>query len=112
MNGINKNTGKPLAGIDHLRQSIIDILTTPRGTRVMRRQYGSKLFELIDAPLNSDTVLFLYAAIAEALDKWEPRLKLKRIEIASITDSGTANLTLTAVYLPDGKTVQIDGVVI
>ncbi|NBO96416.1 MAG: phage baseplate protein, partial [Betaproteobacteria bacterium] len=41
MLGINAQTGQPLAGIDHLRQSIRDILTTRIGTRVMRRDYGS-----------------------------------------------------------------------
>lgn len=112
MIGIDKNTGKELAGIAHLRQSIIDILTTPLGTRVMRRQYGCKLFELIDAPLNSKTLLYLYAAIAEALDKWEPRLRLKKIELTDITDNGRATLVITGIYLPDGVSVQIDGIVI
>ena len=112
MNGVDRFTGKPLTGIDHLRQSIMDILTTPLGSRVMRRQYGSKLFDLIDSPLNSDSLLFFYAAIAEALDKWEPRLQLKRIEATNITDGGTLNLKITALYLPDGKTVQIDGIIV
>lgn len=112
MNGINKNTGKSLSGMEHLRQSIIDILTTPLGTRVMRRQYGSKLFEYIDAPLNSQTLLFCYAAIAEALDKWEPRLKVQRIQATSITENGTVNLKITGLYLPDGVSIQLDGIVI
>lgn len=110
MKGTDKTTGKPLAGTAHLRQSIIDILTTPQGTRVMRRQYGSTLFELIDTPLNSNTVLFLYAAIAEALDKWEPRLKVTQIEITNIDATGSAPLAITGIYVPDGITVQIDGI--
>lgn len=112
MIGIDKNTGQSLAGLEHLRQSILDILTTPRGSRVMRWQYGSKLFELIDAPLNGDTVLFLYAAIAEALDKWEPRLIVKRLEVTNITAEGKAQLSITGVYLPDGVSIKIDGMVI
>lgn len=112
MNGIDKNTGQSLGGLEHLRQSIMDILTTPLGTRVMRRHYGSKLFDLIDAPLNGDTVLFLYAAIAEALDKWEPRLQVKRLEVTHITEEGKAQLSITGVYLPDGVSVKIDGMVL
>ena len=42
MNGINATTGAALSGMDHLRQSIRDILTTRVGTRVMRRAYGSR----------------------------------------------------------------------
>ncbi|MEW7978507.1 MAG: GPW/gp25 family protein [Candidatus Sedimenticola endophacoides] len=52
MQGMHAITGQHLAGEAHLRQSIIDILTTPLGTRVMRRDYGSRLFELVDAPIN------------------------------------------------------------
>ncbi len=52
MRGTDANTGKALSGLEHLRQSVRDILTTPIGTRVMRREYGSQLYALIDAPLN------------------------------------------------------------
>ncbi len=72
-------TGKPLSGIDHLRQSIIDILSTRIGTRVMRHGYGSRVAELIDAPANNAFAVALYAAVAEALDKWESRFKLKKL---------------------------------
>jgi phage baseplate assembly protein W len=43
MIGLNAANGQALSGLDHLRQSIRDILTTRIGTRVMRRDYGSRL---------------------------------------------------------------------
>ena len=52
MEGMDGTTGAKLAGIDHLRQSIRDILTTRIGTRVMRRDYGSDLPGLIDRPMS------------------------------------------------------------
>lgn len=64
---MNAQTGKPLEGIEHLKQSVRDILTTPIGSRVMRRDYGSRLFELIDNPTNPETVAEIIAASAEAL---------------------------------------------
>ena len=112
MNGINRLNGKSLTGLDHLRQSIIDIITTPIGTRVMRREYGSKVPELIDAPMNSSTIMYLYAAIAEALDKWEPRILLKRIELVDVTETGKCNLVITGDYLPNGVAVKIDGIIV
>lgn len=81
MNGMDRNTGKPLSAIEHLRQSIADILTTPIGTRVMRREYGSLLPELIDQPQNDATTVRLYAAATAALMRWEPRLRLSRVSI-------------------------------
>ena len=70
MKGINALSGKELVGIAHLKQSIKDILTTPIGTRIMRRDYGSRLFELIDNPTNEDLKTEIFAAVAESLIKF------------------------------------------
>lgn len=111
MDGINATTGKRLGGIEHLRQSIRDILTTPIGSRVMRREYGSRLFQLIDAPMNRSTLLELYVATAEALDRWEPRIKVESVQAVS-AEPGRVELTLTGTYLPDGKPIILDGIVV
>lgn len=109
MNGIDATTGKRLSGLDHLRQSIRDILTTPIGTRVMRRDYGSRLYQLIDAPMNSATLLDLYTATAEALATWEPRIDVQQVEAQS-AEPGRVTLALTGTYLPDGRDVRIDNI--
>jgi phage baseplate assembly protein W len=111
MDGVNAADGTRLGGVDHLRQSIQDILTTPIGTRVMRRDYGSRLYRLVDAPLNRGTLLQLYAATAQAIRKWEPRFKLTKVRIAS-AEPGRVELDLTGNYLPDGAAVTIDGIVV
>ena len=66
---------------DQIRQAIQDILTTPVGTRLMRRPYGSLLPSMIDAPFNEITRLQLYAAAATALIQWENRISLESISI-------------------------------
>jgi phage baseplate assembly protein W len=109
MNGTNAQTGKPLGGIDHLRQSIVDILTTPIGSRVMRRDYGSQLPDLVDAPTNSETTMDMIAAAVDALTKWEPRIALTQVTIASASP-GEVQLNLTGQYLPDGQVVTFDGI--
>lgn len=109
MRGIDANTGKSLSGLEHLRQSIRDILTTPIGSRVLRRQYGSQLFQLIDAPLNRSTVMDLYAATADALTRWEPRFRLTKVT-ASMPTVGVVVLDLVGVYLPDGQVITLSGI--
>jgi len=109
MRGTDATTGKEISGKDHLRQSVRDILTTPIGSRALRREYGSQLYELIDAPLNRSTVMDLIAATADALQRWEPRFKLTSVQVAS-SRPGAVTLDLTGVYLPDGQVVTLDGI--
>lgn len=81
-------TGKPISDEAHLAQSIGDILSTPLGSRVMRRDYGSLLFELVDKPINGAIRMLLQAATAIALRRWEPRLRLTRVTLAGDPASG------------------------
>ncbi len=75
----------------------------------MRRDYGSKLPRLIDAPTNQTTKLDVYAASAEAIQKWEPRFDLKATSVAS-SEPGKLFLDLNGYYLPEGKVITLEGV--
>jgi phage baseplate assembly protein W len=109
MIGLNQTDGSRLSGVDHLRQSIRNILTTPVGARVMRRDYGSRLFELIDSPLDGQTQVSLIAATAEALDRWEPRFRLSRVTVSG-GEAGVIILDLTGTYLPEGREITLSGI--
>ena len=79
MSGMHAQTGHALSGLDHIRQSIRDILLTPIGTRIQRRDYGSLLPELIDQPTGIDVMMQLRAAAVMAITQWEPRVRLLSI---------------------------------
>ncbi|MCW2395170.1 MULTISPECIES: GPW/gp25 family protein [unclassified Sphingobium] len=109
MSGMDRATGKPLDGAEHIAQSIRDILTTPISTRVMRRDYGSRLFELIDAPLNAVTRQLIAAASAGAIARWEPRVKLSRIVVGGGDAAGKLTLLIegTRLDLPGGPPLNL-----
>ena len=107
MIGINAHTGQALSGLEHVKQSIRDILTTRIGTRVMRRDYGSRLPELVDRPMTPALAAEMFAATAEALDAWEPRVRLERVRVLS-AQAGRIALMLEGVYLPDGEHVALE----
>ena len=77
--GMNSHTGLSISEADHIRQSVRDILVTPVGSRVMRREYGSLLSALIDQPQNPALRLQIMAACYSAIQKWEPRVSLSTI---------------------------------
>lgn len=95
LTGMNRLTGAALSGDEHLEQSIADIITTPIGTRPMRRDYGCLLFELIDRPLTSATMLLCSMAIAIAVARWEPRIAVKAVRFEGELASGQARVTIT-----------------
>jgi phage baseplate assembly protein W len=95
MIGMNAKTGRALAGVPHLSQSISKILTTPLYSRVNRRLFGAELIDLVDAPNNAATRVRLYAAVATALMRYEPRLRLTRVRLS--TDPNDAGKTVIEV---------------
>ncbi|MGY0794311.1 GPW/gp25 family protein [Azospirillum argentinense] len=86
---VDASTGAVIDDLADLRQSIAIILTTPIGTRVMRRDFGSMLFELVDSPSNRVGALRLFAATADALERWEPRFHLTTVSVSTGGDGRT-----------------------
>lgn len=101
---LNKGRLPVLEAKAHLNQSIADILTTPIGTRVMRPEYGSRLPNLIDAPMNKSWKLKVYAAAAEALDKWEPRIRLEKVTVDAVS-AGYVEISLDYIIRETGESV-------
>lgn len=102
---MNANTGRELTDSEHIRQSIRDILLTPTGSRVMRREYGSLLYDLIDQPQNPALRLKIMSACYMALMQWEPRVRLQKIDYIR-ADSGEMNVTLSGVISATSQTIN------
>ena len=62
-----------------IEESIDIILRTNLGERVYRPDFGSRLSELSFEPVNSETLLKTRSYVEEALSRWEPRIKLKKV---------------------------------
>lgn len=103
--GMSRQSGQKIDQVSHILQSVRDILTTPIGSRVMRRDYGSLIPFLIDSPLNSYFAMQLRASVIHALMRWEKRVTPVRIEL--ITDNqatqGIASLMIEYRYVISKK---------
>lgn len=111
MNGMDRRTGRALAGADHLRQSIDDILGTPLGTRICRRDYGSLIPELLDQPANDVGRLRIFAAAAHALLRQEGRARLERIALVPGDTPHSATLRLTGRRAENGRPFDFSTVI-
>ncbi|MBX9477387.1 GPW/gp25 family protein [Yersinia enterocolitica] len=103
--GMNPNGTGLLTDTDQLWSSVRDILTTPLASRVMRRDYGSMIPDLLDEPQNEVTRLQCMSAAVIALTMWEPRIALNGINICYSKD-GTVTAELVGIIT---ETMQTAG---
>lgn len=103
---IDPVSGTVVNELEDIRNSIADILRTPVGTRVMRRGYGSHIFDLVDGPGSHAWSLAVLSAAAEAITRWEPRVRVLSgnvavhadgsAEIRTVLDVRASNLRIAA----------------
>ncbi|MDN3442325.1 GPW/gp25 family protein [Psychrobacter sp. APC 3279] len=103
--GMSCSTGQRIDQTNHILQSVRDILMTPIGSRVMRRDYGSLLPFLIDAPINAYFIMQLRASVIHALMRWETRVTPTRIELMTddSASQGVASLMIEYRYVISKK---------
>jgi phage baseplate assembly protein W len=64
-----------------VRQSIWAILSTARGERLMRPEFGCRIHDHIFAPNTAGTVGQIISDVRAALIEWEPRIDILDIEL-------------------------------
>jgi phage baseplate assembly protein W len=106
---MNINNGKTISEIAHIKQSITNILTTPIGSRIMRRNYGSRLFEKIDRPINGELIAEIYSDIIEAIFIWEPRFEVEQVIVQNITN-GKIIIDIEGALLRNGKKITLENI--
>ncbi len=104
--GMNILTGERITDVNHIRQSVSDILTTRIGTRIKRRTYGSLIPELIDQPNNDATRLRVMAATVMAIILWEPRIMVNKVSFEYGLD-GHANIDMEATRIGGARNDSI-----
>jgi uncharacterized protein len=95
-----------------IRQAIRLLLSTEPGERVMRPTYGCPLSQLMFAPNDDTTAGLAIHFVRRALEAWEPRIEITRLE-AKRHDDQPARLDLMLEYrirqtgVVDGVTVPL-----
>ncbi len=75
-------------GEELIRESILMILGTAKGERVMRPEFGCGLNELVFAPNNTATASLAMFHVKEALQKWEPRIDVSEVTVSRDSEEG------------------------
>lgn len=65
-----------VTGDTSVRQSILLLLSTSPGERVMRPDYGCELQQLVFSPNDETTAGLAIHYVRRALNRWEPRIEI------------------------------------
>jgi phage baseplate assembly protein W len=104
--GMDRNTGKPITGVAHLKQSIGDILSTRKGTRRERPEYGCDIPRMVDLPVTRGWISTVQAEAARAIGRWEPRIRLSRVSVLSVLDA-RVTFSIQGVYMGDEVLLEV-----
>lgn len=104
---MSRNNGVDLSEIKHIEQSLEDITSTPIGTRIMRREYGTLLADLLDNPISDSLILQCYSTIYSAILRWEKRIQVSQISISSI-EAGAMVIDLECVLSKTGQMLNLN----
>ena len=74
------------SGADDIDANLKVVLITAPGERVMRPQFGCRIWDLVFEPINANTLGLMAEAVKDAVSQWEPRVDL--LDVVITPDSG------------------------
>ena len=66
-----------------IKEAIWIILSTSKGERVMRPDFGCGIHDFVFAPINTTTIGMIETSVREALTLWEPRAELIDVDVST-----------------------------
>jgi len=91
--GVDHTGGLAWAGgPESLDRAIRVVLSTARGERPMRPEFGCAIWDLLFAPVNDNTLGLMAQATRDAIGQWEPRVTLEDVRVEP--DTADASLVL------------------
>ncbi|WP_457635764.1 GPW/gp25 family protein [Persephonella sp.] len=82
---------------EDIAQSIEVILLTPKGSKIFEPEFGSELYKFIDN-VSPAVIPRIIAEVWEALQRWEPRIRLINVDVERFETEGSYKLVLKIEY--------------
>ena len=82
-------------GHAELDASMRVVISTAPGERLMRPQFGCRIWDLIFEPINANTLGLMAFAVREAIAQWETRVEVDHVDVVpDPTADGTVLITV------------------
>lgn len=83
-------------GAADLDRSIRIVLLTAPGERVMRPQFGCRIWDLLFEPVTANLLGLMAQAVRDALAQWEPRIEVEDVQpVPDVNDPSLVRLHIT-----------------
>lgn len=97
-----------------IRASILDILKTRKGERVMLPDYGSSLANIVFDPNDQATSIRIRSLVSKDLARWEPRIRVLSVDASFPTGATNrifirVNYEISAVSIADSVNLVLSG---
>lgn len=92
-----------VAGPEKVRQAVFTLLDTDPGERVMRPDFGCGLRRYLMHPNNPATRAAIEREIAQALGRWEPRVKLLEVAVTPTEDAALVLIEIHYAHVLDAR---------
>lgn len=90
-------------GAEKVRQSILLILDTEPGERIMRPTFGCGLRRYLMKPNTTATRAMMQRDVQQALSTWEPRISLASVSVEPGDDPSLVLVHVAYTHLRDGQ---------
>ncbi|WP_319549553.1 GPW/gp25 family protein [Desulfogranum marinum] len=94
-------------GPDKVLQSIWIILDTEPGERIMRPDFGCGLRRYLMKPNTSATRALIRRDAERALASWEPRVKVRQVEVTTGDDPAMVLIHIHYLHVRDGSPANL-----
>ena len=86
---VNPITGDvpPARNESAVKKALINLIRTPVGTRPFNPDYGTRVYDYLFEPADTQTELRLNDDLAQAIERFEPRARVVAIE-TNLTENG------------------------
>lgn len=85
---------KKVINIEAVKTSIHNILNTPRGTRVMLRDFGSNLKSMLFENIDDSMAISIENEIKAAINTWDNRIIVNTVDFKADADNNQVTVVL------------------
>lgn len=96
------------SGAEKLRDNVVHILLTTTGERVMRRDYGAGLRQLVHDPINDALLSVVSHQVAKSIAEAEPRVEVSSVRVLAHRPGVPSPASLPSEPPGDAVVVEVD----